>query len=258
GNKPFKDIAEGLTKKGIAVLRYDKRTYTHANKYADPDVANDVTIFNEVIDDARYAVDFIKTQPNIDATKIYILGHSLGGNQAPRIAEGRNDIAGLIIMGGNVTPIQDLMLYQYEYLYSLEADLDEATDALYKEQIQIVSEAVDAINSSELTLETDPSVTLGIPAKYWMDLRDYDPTEIAIELDIPILVLQGGRDYQVPVIEFEKWKSNLLSKADYRLYESLNHLFMYGEGTPGPGEYMNQSNVSEEMINDVAQWVLYN
>ena len=255
GNKPFKDIAEGLTEQGIAVFRYDKRTYTHSGKYADPDVAGNVTIYNEVIDDARYAVDFIKTQENIDPSKIFVLGHSLGGNQAPRIAEGRDDIAGLIIMGGNVTPIQDLMLYQYEYLYSLEDNLDEATEKLYKEQIEIVTDAVALINSSELGETTDPNLTLGIPAKYWLDLKDYDPTKIAIELDIPILILQGERDYQVPMAEFEKWKESLLGKAEYRLYDSLNHLFMAGEGTPGPAEYMNQSKVSKDVIDDIADWI---
>lgn len=255
GNKPFKDIAEGLVKKGIAVLRYDKRTYTHSSKYTDPEIANNVTIYEEVIDDARYAIDFLKTQNQIDTNQIYILGHSLGGNQAPRIAEGRKDVAGIVIMGGNVTPIQDLMLYQYEYLYSIEKELDEATEKLYKEQIEAVKAAVEVINSESLTLDTDPNTILGIPAKYWMDLRDYDPTEVAGKLGIPILVLQGGRDYQVPTTELEKWQSRLLGKADYRLYDTLNHLFMAGEGTPGPSEYMAQGNVSPEMIGDIAEWI---
>lgn len=255
GNKPFKDIAEGLVKKGIAVLRYDKRTYTHSSRYTDPEVANNVTIYEEVIDDAGYAIDFLKTQKQIDLKQIYVLGHSLGGNQAPRIADGRTDVAGIVIMGGNVTPIQDLMLYQYEYLFSIEKDLDDATKKRYEEQIEAVKEAVEVINSESLTLETDPTTTLGIPAKYWMDLRDYDPTAIAEKLGIPILVLQGGRDYQVPATEFEKWQTRLLGKADYRLYDTLNHLFMAGEGTPGPNEYMVQGNVSQEMIDDIAKWI---
>ena len=258
GNKPFKDIAEGLVQKGIAVLRYDKRTYTHSGKFADPEIIANFTIYDEVIDDARYAIDFIKTQKQIDSKHIYILGHSLGGNQAPKIAEERTDVAGLVILGGNVTPIHDLMLYQYKYLYSIESSLDEATDKLYKEQIEAVEEAVAVIDSDELSLDTDPSDTLGIPAKYWMDLRAYDPTEIAKSLDIPILILQGGRDYQVPTDEFEKWKTALLGKAEYRLYDTLNHLFMHGEGIPGPSEYMVSGNVSKEAIDDIATWILGN
>jgi len=254
-NKPFKDIAEGLAAKGIAVLRYDKRTYTHTAKYTDAELAGSITVYNEVIDDARYAVEFLKTQDNIDAEQIYVLGHSLGGNQAPRIAEGRDDIAGLIIMGGNVTPLQELMLYQYEYLYGIQKNLDESTKALFEEQITLARDAVELINSDEFGLDTDPALAFGIPALYWMDIRTYDPTEIAKELNIPLLILQGGRDYQVPPTEFELWRERLVDKAEYRLYESLSHLFIEGEGTPSPEEYLLPGKLSQEVINDIAVWI---
>jgi len=253
-NKPFKDIAEGLASQGIAVLRYDKRTYTHAAKFQDKEIVQNMTAYDEVIDDARYAVDFLETQKDIE--QIYILGHSLGGNQAPRIAEGRDDIAGLIIMGGYVTPLQNLMLYQYEYLYGLEVNSDEETKELYEKQISLAKDAVALINSDELKPDTDPNLTFGVAAPYWMDLRDYDPTAVAKELDIPLLILQGGRDYQVPPAEFELWQEKLGDKSKYKFYESLNHLFIAGEGTPSPEEYKIKGNVSDEVIDDIAAWVL--
>ncbi len=255
GNKPFKDIAEGLAAKGIAVLRYDKRTYTHGLKYGDPKVAAEVTIYNEVIDDARYAVEFLKNQPNIDPEKIIVLGHSLGANQAPRIAEGQTDIAGIAMLGGNVTPLQDLMVYQYEYLFGLDETADEVTKAVQDTQLGEIILAVKMINSEELSLTTDPLLTMGIPAKYWMDLRDYNPVDIAKNLEIPMIIMQGGRDYQVPPTEFELWKEGLGDQAEYRYYESLNHLFIPGEGTPSPDEYAVPGKVDPQVITDLAEWI---
>lgn len=255
GNKPFKDIAEGLAAKGIAVLRYDKRTYTHGLKYSDPKVAAEVTIYNEVIDDARYAVAFLKQQPHIDTEKMFVVGHSLGANQAPRIAEGQTDIAGIAMLGGNVTPLQDLMVYQYEYLFSLDETADEVTKAAQNTQLGAIILGVKMINSEELTLTTDPTLTLGIPAKYWMDLRDYNPVDIAKNLEIPMIIMQGGRDYQVPPTEFELWKAGLGDQVQYRLYDSLNHLFIPGEGKPSPEEYSIPGKVDSQVIDDLAEWI---
>lgn len=255
GNKPFKDLAEGLASKGIAVLRYDKRTYTHGLKYSDPKVAAEVTIYNEVIDDAIYAVEYLKDQPNIDTEKLIVIGHSLGANQAPRIAKGQSDIAGIAILGGNVTPLQDLMVYQYEYLFSLDETADEATKAVQNTQLGEIILAVKMINSEELSLTTDPALTMGVPAKYWMDIRDYNPVEIAKTLEIPMIIMQGGRDYQVPPSEFEMWKEGLGDQAEYRYYESLNHLFIEGEGTPSPDEYAVPGKVDPQVINDLAEWI---
>ncbi|MBE0450622.1 MAG: alpha/beta fold hydrolase [Clostridia bacterium] len=255
GNKPFRDIAEGLAAQGIAVLRYDKRTYTHSLRYSDPLVAADVTIYNEVIDDARYAVEFLSQQSHIDTDKLFVIGHSLGANQAPRIAEGRTDITGIAMLGGNVTPLQDLMVYQYEYLFSLDETADELTKAAQNTQLGAIILGVKMINSEELTLTTDPTLTLGIPAKYWMDLRDYNPIDIAKNLEIPMIILQGGRDYQVPPTEFDLWKAGLGDQAEYRYYESLNHLFIAGEGKPSPEEYSVPGKVDNQVIEDLAEWI---
>ncbi|MDW7661792.1 MAG: alpha/beta fold hydrolase [Bacillota bacterium] len=255
GNKPFRDIAEGLAAKGIAVLRYDKRTYTHGLKYSDPEVAAEVTIYNEVIEDARFAVEFLNEQPNIDSEKLFVVGHSLGANQAPRIAEGQSDIAGIAMLGGNVTPLQDLMVYQYEYLFSLDETADELTKTAQKTQLAEIILGVKMINSDELSLTTDPSLTLGIPAKYWMDLRDYNPVDVAKNLDIPMIIMQGGRDYQVPPSELDLWKDGLGDTADYRIYDSLNHLFIPGEGKPSPEEYSVPGKVDNQVIEDLAEWI---
>lgn len=253
-NKPFKDIAEGLVERGIAVLRYDKRTYTHASQLTDPEVMDNFTIYDETIDDAGYAVEYLKTIDQINVNRIVVLGHSLGGNQAPRIASQNDSVAGIIILGGNVSPLQKLMLDQYHYLAEIQGT-DEASKKVIEAQMELVTDAISKIEAITSPDDFSAEELLGVPARYWMDLIHYNPTEIASDLDIPILILQGERDYQVPPSEFELWKSGLGDQASYGLYPDLNHLFMPGEGKSSPEEYAVPGHVSVEVIQDISDWI---
>lgn len=250
-NKPFKDISDGLTAQGIAVLRYDKRTFTYGSKISN---MTDATIYDEVVDDAQYAVDYLKTLDVVDADSIFVLGHSLGANQAPRIAEGKSDVAGLILLAGNVTPFQDITLEQVEYLASLIPD-DDPSKEKAQAQLEVYVTFKELLNAETLALDTDPSLLLNISATYWMDLRLYNPAELAATLDVPMLILQGERDYQVPPSELDLWEAALGNRAKYILYPSLNHLFMTGEGDPNPTEYQTPGHVEEQVITDIANWI---
>lgn len=250
-NKPFRDLSAGLTEQGIAVLRYDKRTFTYGAKRSKD---HNFTIYDEVIDDAVYAIEYLKSLDIVNAHQIYIVGHSLGANQAPRIAEGRNDVAGLVLMAGNVTPLQDLVVEQVKYLTSLIPD-DDPQKALAEVQIELYVAFQTLLNADTLAEDTDPSLLLNSPASYWMDLRLYNPAKLAASLDIPILVLQGERDYQVPPRELTLWASELGNQAKYILYPTLNHLFMSGVGDPNPTEYQTPSHVDEQVIMDIANWI---
>lgn len=251
GNKPFRDLAMGLIEKGIAVLRYDKRTLTHSAALQDEKTMASFTIYDEVIDDASYAVDFLKTVEGIDPNNIFIVGHSLGGNQAPRIAKANSSVAGIAILAGNVSPIQRIIEKQYEYLLGLDGSFNEGDKA----QLKVINDAIAEIESPNLKLETESSKLLGLSVKYWMDLRDYNPVEIAKTLNIPVLIMQGARDYQVTVEEFELWRGGLGDLATYKLYDDLNHLFISGEGPSMPAEYTEAGKVSSQVIDDLSEWI---
>ena len=93
-----------------------------------------------------------------------------------------------------------------------------------------------------------------MPAAYWLDLRGYDPAAIARELPLPILLLQGGRDYQVEPSELRSWR-RAVPQAQVRFYPSLNHLFMAGSGPRDPAEYAVPGHVAERPIEDLAAWI---
>ncbi len=251
-NKPFKDLAWGLASNGVAVLRYMKRTARYGMKSADdPDT---FTVNDEIVNDARAAVELAAKQPKIDAKRIYVLGHSEGGYVAPRIADGDAQIAGIILLAGSERPLEKLVLEQIHYLAGFPGVAPEEA----QKQIAMAEQSAKAAENPDLK-KTDKVSFLGadMPASYFLDLRGYDPAATAAKLSIRILVLQGGRDYQVTSEDFDAWKKALdgHANATFKLYPDLNHIFQTGAGKAVPAEYDKVGHVAPEAVADIADWV---
>ena len=100
---------------------------------------------------------------------------------------------------------------------------------------------------------------MGLPGVYLLDLKGYQPAEQAKQLNIPLLFLQGGRDFQVTSKDFGIWKAALAGRANatFKEYPQLNHIFISGEGKPGPSDYLKQGNVDPVVIADIASWIAH-
>jgi dienelactone hydrolase len=247
-NRIFRDIAEGLASRGIAVLRYDKRTLIYGDKMGDMAF----TIAQETVEDAVRAVAVLRQQPGIAGNRIYVLGHSLGGYAAPRIAAQDGKLAGLIFFAANARPIEDVALEQNEYVANLNgtpaAQMQQRLDGLKAEVAK-----VKALQPGQPA----PQVLLGLPGVYVLDLKGYDPPAQAKKLPIPMLVLQGGRDFQITSKDFELWKAGLAGRknVEFKEYPALNNLFITGEGKPAPSDYLKQGNVDPAVITDIATFI---
>ncbi|AUB61223.1 hypothetical protein BK009_11415 [Methanobacterium subterraneum] len=253
-NKIFRDLAWGLASKGIAVLRYDKRTLKHASEFTESLISK-MTVKEEVIEDALLAVNLMREAPEIDSKNVFLLGHSLGASVAPRIGEQDPDIAGLIIMAGNIRPLEDTILEQFTYLYSLSGSMTDEQKATL-ESLKVKVARVKDLKPSEEVPSTE--LPLGISATYFRDLGSHPTEEILKKLSMPMLILQGGRDYQVsPTNDFEIWEKELKTRDNVylKLFPSLNHLFIEGEGKSTPQEYGVEGHVSEEVIEVISQWL---
>jgi fermentation-respiration switch protein FrsA (DUF1100 family) len=111
----------------------------------------------------------------------------------------------------------------------------------------------------DLTPDSDPNQMLfGVYATYWLDMMAYDQIATAQNLDIPMLILQGERDYQVTMTDFELWQSTLADKPNVTFisYPTLNHLFLAGEGQSTPTEYTLPSHIPIEVITDIVNWII--
>ncbi|MBM7559776.1 esterase EstD [Marinitoga litoralis] len=232
-NKPFKDLAYGLSSNGIVVLRYDKRTKTYGNKL------NDISLKEEYFEDVNFAIDYLSNLDFVD--KIYILGHSLGGYLTPYIALNNDKISGIILMAAPGRNLEDLTIEQLEYLKKFENNNIEVYNNIIEKLKKIKN---DELNDSE--------IVLGAPVKYYMELRNYNPAKYLPKLNTPVFILQGKRDYQVTKKDFE-----ILSKySKYsKLYDNLNHLFISGKGDPNPYEYYVEGHVEKDVIFDIINWI---
>lgn len=252
-NKPFKDIAWGLASQEIAVLRYDKRTKVHGKKMLSGQNVR-LTVYEETVEDALAAARFLRETDGIDADNIFVLGHSLGGMLIPRIAGSDPKVRGFIIMSGPARPFEDLFVEQIEYISLLDGKLSD------EEKIQLARVKSDAQKIKNLTAENRddmPDRLLGAEPDYWLDLKGYDPARAARSIDRPVLILQGERDYQVTLEDFEIWKNALSGKnsVQFRLYPAHNHLLIPGEGKCTPAEYQKTGHVDKMVIDDIVEWV---
>ncbi|MDK2786547.1 MAG: esterase [Thermotoga sp.] len=235
-NKIFRDIAYGLSSNGILVLRYHKRTFVEK---MDP---TSLTVEEEVIKDALEAVRILKQRE--DVSRVYVLGHSLGAMLAPEIAE-RSKADGVIMIAPPARPLEDLMEDQLKYLQSLGL----------ADNIEETLKILEKLRKKEFPPD---EIVLGVSAKYFYDLRERQPVLTAKRLSVPMLLIFGGRDYQVSEKDREIWTKELSDKENVKIvvFEDLNHLMMTGEGKSTPVEYMKKGHVDKRVIDAIVEWMV--
>ncbi len=251
GIKVFRDLAWGLASRGIAVLRYDKRTKVYGAKYmAEP--PRHITVKEETIDDALAAAEQLRAVAGIDPKRVFVLGHSLGATVAPRIGLGDSQLAGLIMMAGATRPLEDIIVEQTRYLTSLSPESAEG-EAKVRE-METLRARIKMLTDTDVERST---ILLGAPPAYWLDLRAHDPVAAAKTVKLPMLILQGGRDYQVTHGNYDDWKSGLsaMPNVTFKWYPHLNHLFVTGDGKSTPQEYDQPGFVEKAVVDDIAQWI---
>jgi len=249
--KPFRDLSDGLASRGVVVLRYEKRIRQYSGRMSGkPFTADD-----ETVDDAVRALAFLRTQSAVDPKQVYLAGHGLGGYLAPRIAAEDAKLAGVIVMAANQRPLEDLMLDEVQTLVVIGKD-GKPTPAVTGKDLEQAKAAVARIKNLEQN-DTDAPAILGLPAAYWLDLKGYDPAAEARKLSMPILILYGERDFQVPKVDFDLWKSGLAGRKNVtaRSYPALNHAFVSGSGPSTEQEYRKPGHVAPEVVDDIAKFV---
>ncbi|MEG2295907.1 MAG: alpha/beta fold hydrolase [Oscillospiraceae bacterium] len=249
GSAIFRDLAHGLAKEGIAVLRYDKRTLIYGDEL-DPET---ITLKEETIDDAVSAVTLLENTKGIDKEKIYVLGHSLGAMAIPLIAQENENISGFIALSAPARKLEDLILEQSKYLLSLEQFDQEQSELIlenYEKQIKSIKSLT---KNSTLT----SNQLLGMSKNYWLFLNEYDQVKMADKITKPILFLQGERDYQVTMQDFTTYQSALKKNknAVFISYANLNHLFIEGSEKSTPDEYMEVGQIDEKVISDITAFI---
>ena len=250
--KPFRDIAEGLAAQGVAVYRFDKRTYVYGMEMA---AKKDISLEDEYLEDAVNAVQLLAAQEKIDPERIFVLGHSLGGNAIPAVARELEQApvkaCGFIMMAASPRPLDVLMREQYDFLYSL---LPEITEEQQAEKDALFAD-LDRLQDLEALGEDD--TVAGVYSAYWKWLAAYDILAAAKAITRPVLLLQGEEDYQVTMEDFGIWQEALGDKDNWRMisYPGLTHTFMPGKKAEGSAVYSREGTVDGQVIRDIAGFV---
>jgi fermentation-respiration switch protein FrsA (DUF1100 family) len=155
-------------------------------------------------------------------------------------------------MAGAVQSLEDAILRQSRYLAELDGTVSDA------ERAQLA--ATEALVARARSIQPgDPPLTeLGnVSASYLIDLRSHNPPAEARALKLPMLILQGERDYQVTLDDLQAWKDGLAGRTDvtFKSYPTLNHLFMAGTGPGNPAEYLRASHVDAAVVEDIRAWI---
>lgn len=248
-NRPFADLAHGLAEKGIAVIRYDKRSYTYPKDVVD--------VETEYLNDVRAAVQLAKKEPRVNGERLYLIGHSQGGMFSPVFAKENPDIKGIVSLGGTLLRLEDKVLAQTQ---TMMAQSTELTENQKNSELNRVKAEVDRIK--RLTPDSNDDKTellLNYPVSYWISMNAIDTVAIAKELTIPILVLQGGNDFQVTYEnDYVYWQQVLDGKENvtFRHYPGLSHVFMPGSRERFDGSsYDPPATMDAQVIGDIANWI---
>ena len=240
GVRPYYDIARFLAENGIASIRHDKRTLTHISQF-DPTW----TIYHESIADAILAAEILRADPRVDSNRIYIIGHSLGGMVAPRIHNAGGDFAGLILMAASPRHLLDIAIEQVAADLTIQTEMFMQTpEAQVPEILEIalgqiaegmqVLEAFAAFSNGLQHMTAQDAMAIAEPifgafAYYWLDLTNNPMHYDLAQIDVPMLVLQGARDFQILAdTDFVLLQETLGNRGNVQfvLYENLNHMFM--------------------------------
>jgi len=247
-NKPFRDLAQGLAAAGIASLRYDKRTFAFRTQI-DPKT---LTLDAEVIDDAVAALHFAQTLPEVAPRQVFLLGHSLGATLAPYIAVRAPHLRGIILMAALARPIDETIADQIAYRLRVAGQ----SEAAIAQQIEEMQKAFARVRSGEAA---NSEMIMFAPASYWRDFMQRNIPAAIRESPVPLLILQGGKDYQVKKADYDLLWQALADKPDsqreFHWFADLNHLFIPVAGESTGAEYGRPGHVDLQVIETIAHWI---
>ena len=248
-NKPFKEIAHYLAENGIATIRVNKRFYQKPET-ADP---TNLTVWDEYMDDIYAAVDYAKE--NISDT-VFVIGHSQSGMSAPKIAQD-NNLKGIVMMAGTVRGLEDII---YDQNAAVILPSDAYSDREKEEMMNQIGASVQAVKALN---ENSTDAPFGLPASYWLSLRQLDGENILKTTDLPVLVMQGTADFQVYMDKDFEYMQSLFADREnisFKSYEGLNHIFM-PQTLPGVtdiSEYSAENHIPDYVLQDIADFICTN
>jgi len=223
----YKDLAEFLTEKGFATLRYDKRgTHKSGGSFMETGLKN-------LIDDACACVKFLQNHPQIDKDQILILGHSEGALIAPAVHY-RTPVSGLILLAGAAEPSIELIPRQNELAYKEIEETKGLKGWLYRKLNLTERSRKQNRKIFEKVAQSDQPVMrvkgIKLNAKWLRETMDYNVVDYLKEVECPVLAITGEKDLQVPPDHARKIAATVQGEAKWHIIPDMNHMLRKYEG----------------------------
>lgn len=235
--RPFRQFADTLGRRGIAVLRLDDRGVNGSGG----DVAKATSA--DFADDIRAGVAFLRARAEVDPARIALFGHSEGGLIGPMIAATDPQLAGLVIFAGPAYTGRKILDFQLRNLVmgnaAIPSDKKEAA-------VQAQFAAWDSTRGKSAW------------TKFFLD---YDPLPTLRKVKTPVLILQGGTDQQVtpeqaPIIE-QTLKDAGNRDVTMHVFANRNHLFLNDtSGFPGGYQKLKDGRIGPDVMGPLADWLV--
>ena len=254
---PFKDLAEGLAARGIASIRYDKRSNVYGRKMTK----ELITVKEETVEDAVLATELLKANPAVDPDRVFIVGHSMGAMLAPRIDADGGNYRGLIMMAGTPYRIEEIMLRQFKQAGESKGLI---TKIAAKLEDRIFSKKLDGLYEMPDEEAKSKKFAGGTTLYYFKEMGLKTAADYLSETDKPAFIMQGEKDFQVLAdVDYAKFKELFSDRPNtrFKLYENLNHVFVesiYNDISKAAKDYRVERHIGDEVIDDIAEFVKSN
>lgn len=254
---PFRDIALGLAERGIASIRYDKRSFAHGMKLLRSGTV--ITVWEETIEDALLAAALVRADRRIDAERVFLAGHSMGGMLAPRIECAGGDFRGLILLAGTPRRLEEVLLEQTE---EITAGLSGIAGWIGRKQLARLRDSFAGLY--EITDREAKAKKLGggTTLYYFQEMGQPTAADWLARTNKPMLVMQGEQDVQVkPEVDFALYQK-LLGDRDnvtFKLYPGLNHAFVsarFRSIAQAKKEFTPERHIGAQVLDDIANWIM--
>ena len=254
---PFRDLAQGLAARGIAAIRYNKRSFTHGLKMV-LDKKHPITVREETVEDALLAAQLLRADRRIDSGRVFLMGHSMGGMLAPRIECEGGDFRGLILLAGSPRRLEEIMLDQMAEIMSASSGL---TKKLMEKQHAQFSRLFEGLYDLTDEEARQKKVGGGTTLYYFKEMGQPTVAQWLEKTNKPMLIMQGEKDFQVKAaVDFALYKDLLRQRENvtFRLYPGLNHCFVparFDSIADAKKEFTPERHIGAEVLDDIADWI---
>jgi dienelactone hydrolase len=235
GYRPFRQVADTLARRGIAVLRLDDRMVGLSG--------GPLGTSADYADDIRAALKFLRARPEIDGARLGLVGHSEGGLIAPMVAASDAQLKGIVLLAGPADKGSDILRYQQREAIAHDRAIPVAAR---DSALRVAARALDSVAATSVWL------------KYFLS---YDPLPTAARVTVPVLILQGATDHQVTPDQAEKLRAAIRGGGNrdvtVHLYPGLNHLFIADpSGEPAGYASLKNGRVDPQVLGALADWLV--